>query len=90
MTATVYERDNCAAEQGIAFRTLSLKRGIQFHLLLTIYKTFSENLVRKKMKTTFSCRSGRKFPGATEHMNVKKWKFVIAGSGSFPAPFFGK
>ena len=32
---------------------------------------------------TFSCRSGGKFPGATEHVNVKKWKFVTADSGSF-------
>ena len=47
MAATVYERENCAAEQGIAFRVLSLKKGIQFHRLFTIYKTFPENPVAK-------------------------------------------
>ena len=47
MAATVYETDNCSAEQGIAFRVLSLKKGIQFHRLFTIYKTFPENPVRK-------------------------------------------
>ena len=44
MAATVYERDNCAAEQGMAF---SRKKGIQFHRLFIIYKTFPENPVRK-------------------------------------------
>ena len=39
MAATVYERDNCAAEQGMALRVLSR--------LFTIYKTFPENQVRK-------------------------------------------
>ena len=47
MAATVYERDNCAAEQGMAFRVLSLKKGMQFHLLFTICKTFPENPVAK-------------------------------------------
>ena len=47
MAATVYERDNCAAEQGMALRVLSLKNGIQFYQLFTIYKTFPENQVRK-------------------------------------------
>ena len=77
MAATVYERDNCAAEQGMAFKVMSLKKGIQFHQLFTIYKTFPE--IRSESK----CRSGGKFPGATEHVNVKKWKFVIPYSGSF-------
>ena len=52
MAATVYERDNCAAEQGMAFRVLSFENGIQFHRLFTIYKTLHlpstlENPVRK-------------------------------------------
>ena len=47
MAATVYERDNCAAEQGMAFRVLSFENGIQFHRLFIIYKTFPENPVRK-------------------------------------------
>ena len=47
MAATVYKRDNCNAEQGMAFRVLSLKKGIQFHLMFTIYKTFLENPIRK-------------------------------------------
>ena len=77
MVATVYERDNCAAEQGMAFKVMSLKKGIQFHQLFTIYKTFPE--IRSESK----CRSGGKFPGATGHVNVKTWKFVIPYSGSF-------
>ena len=37
MAVTVYERDNCAAEQGMAFRVQSLKKGytispIVYHL----------------------------------------------------------
>ena len=47
MAATVYKRDNCAAEQVMAFRVLSLKKGIQFHLMFTIYKTFLENPIRQ-------------------------------------------
>ena len=47
MAATIYERDNCAAEQGMALRVLGLKNGIQFHRLFSIYKTFAENQVRK-------------------------------------------
>ena len=83
MAATVYKRDNCAAEQGMAFRVLSLKKGIQFHLMFTIYKRFWKIRSESKWKMTLSCRSGGKFPGATEHVNVKKWKFVTTDSGSF-------
>ena len=37
MAATVYDRDNCAGEQGMAFRVMSLKKGytispIVYHL----------------------------------------------------------
>ena len=47
MAAKVYERDKCAAEQGMAFRVLSFEKGLQFHRLFTIYMTFPENPVIK-------------------------------------------
>ena len=47
MAATVYERDNCDAEQGQAFRVLRLQKGKQFYRLFTIYKAFPENPLRK-------------------------------------------
>ena len=50
---------------------------------LPFTRRFRKIWSESKWKTTFSCRSGGKFPGATEHVKVKKWKFVIAYSGSF-------
>ena len=68
MAATVYERDNCAAEQGMAFRVLSFENGIQFHRLFTIYKTFPENPVRKKMEDGLFMSLRRKISGRNMSM----------------------
>ena len=57
MAATVYE-------QGMAFRIQSRKKGIQFHRLFIIYKTFPENPVRKKMEDDLFMTFRRKISGS--------------------------
>ena len=88
MTATVYERDNCAAEQGMAFRTLSLKKGIQFHRLFTIYKTFSQNLVRKKMEDDLFMSFRQKISGSYGTCECKKMEIRNSRFRRFPGAIF--
>ena len=88
MTATVYERDNCAAEQGMAFRVLSLKKGIQFHRLFTIYKTFSQNLVRKKMEDDLFMSFRQKISGSYGTCECKKMEIRNSRFRLFPGAIF--
>ena len=88
MTATVYERDNCAAEQGMAFRVLSLKKGIQFHRLFTIYKTFSQNLVRKKVEDDLFMSFRQKISGSYGTCECKKMEIRNSRFRLFPGAIF--